>query len=119
MVQDLAYSAMPIIQIKHQTDRRLRLLIWIKDDLPARAAHISHRHRPAEFASPGLGQTAFQHPCLEDMQFGFRHRSLQAEQQTVIVVRRIIHPIDVGDERIEQRANLKQLMPVPARPRQA
>ena len=52
------------------------------------------------------------------MEFRFRHRSLQTEQQAIIVVRRIIHAIDIGDEGVEQRAYLQQLMPVPARSRQ-
>ena len=48
------------------------------------------------------------------MQFRLRHRSLQSEQQTVIIVRRIIHAVGIGNQSVEQRANLQELIPIPA-----
>jgi hypothetical protein len=53
------------------------------------------------------------------VQFCFRHRSFEPQQQTIIIDRRIIHTIGIGNQRVEQRADLQQLMPVPARSRQA
>jgi hypothetical protein len=44
MAEYLADGAMLIVQIKHQADRGLRLLIRTKDNLTVGAAHISHRH---------------------------------------------------------------------------
>ena len=52
------------------------------------------------------------------MQLRFRHGSLQPEQQAVIIGRRIIDAIDIGDQGVEQRADFQQLMPVPAGARQ-
>jgi hypothetical protein len=49
------------------------------------------------------------------VQFRFRHRSFQPQQQAVIELGRIIDPIGVGNKRIEQRADLQKLMPIAAR----
>jgi hypothetical protein len=95
------------------------LLVRVQRHLAGEAPRIPHRHRLAEFAPPRLGTPAFQHPRLEDVQFRFRHRPLQPEQQPIIEVGRIIDPIDIGDKRVEQRADLQKLMPVPVRSGQA
>jgi hypothetical protein len=93
-----------IEQVKDQADRRLRLLVGIEDDLARGTAHISDRHGLAELAPARLGFSARQHPCLEDMKLGFRHRSFQTQKEAIVVVGRIIHPVGVGDQRVEQRA---------------
>jgi hypothetical protein len=48
------------------------------------------------------------------MEFGLGHRALQPEEQTVVVLPGIVQPIEVGDESAMQRAELQQLIPVPA-----
>ena len=53
------------------------------------------------------------------MQLRFAHRSFETEQQTIVEVRRIVHPILIEDQRIGQRADLQQAMPVRVVPRQA
>ncbi len=53
------------------------------------------------------------------MQFSFRHRAFQPKQQAVVEIGRIIDPIGVSNQRIEQRADLQKLVPVPARSGQA
>src|SRR5208283_4395883 len=107
-----------IEQVEDQTDRRLRLLVGIEDDLARGTAHVADGHRFAEFAPTRLGFPARQHPCLEDMKLGFRHRSFQTQKEAIVVVGRIIHPVGVGDQRVEQRTDLQKLMPVPAGARQ-
>ena len=107
-----------IEQVEDQTDRRLRLLVGIEDDLARGTAHVADGHGFAEFAPTRLGFPARQHPCLEDMKLGFRHRSFQTQKEAIVVVGRIIHPVGVGDQRVEQRADLQKLMPIPAGARQ-
>ena len=127
VAHDLADRPPALEQVEHQPDRRLRLLVGIEDDLAGGTAHIAHRHVPAEFAPRRLGPPALEHARLDDMQLCFRafrqreavHRPLEPEQQTIIVVRRIIHAIGIGDQRIKQGTDLKKLVPIPARPRQA
>ena len=46
------------------------------------------------------------------MQLGLAHRALEAEQQAIVEVRRVVDAILVEDERVGERANLEQAMPV-------
>ena len=114
VVHHLADRAQPLEQLEHQPDRRLRLLVGIEHHLARRAPQIAHRHRLAELAPPRLRPAAFQHARLEDVQLRFRHRPLEPEQQTVVVVGRIIHAVGIRNQRVEQGADLQQLVPVPA-----
>ncbi|KUR73873.1 hypothetical protein AQZ50_18755 [Novosphingobium sp. Fuku2-ISO-50] len=53
------------------------------------------------------------------MQLRFRHRTFQAQQQPIVKVARIVNAIGICDQRIKQRTNLQELMPIPARACQA
>ena len=115
----LADRPEPIEQIEDEADRRLRLFVGIERHLARGTAHVAHRHGLAQLAPSRLGFPAREHPRLQDMQFGFRHRPFQAQQQTIVVMGWIIHPIGVGDQRIEQRADFQKLMPIAAGARQS
>ena len=120
MAQDLADRAEPVVQVEDQADRRLGLLVGIQGDLAGWPAHVAHGDGPAQLAAPRLGHPRLEHPGFENVQFGFGHGRLQAQQEPVIVTAAgIIHRFGIGDERIEQGADLKELVPVPARPCQA
>ena len=49
------------------------------------------------------------------MQLDLAHRALQPEQKAVVIPVRIVDPVRVGQQCPGQRAQLDQLMPVPAR----
>ena len=115
----LADRLVAIEQIEHEADRRLRLFVGVERHFARGTAHVAHRHGLAQFAPSRLGFPAREHPRLQDMQFGFRHRPFQAQQQTIVVIGRIIHPIGIGDQRIEQRADFQKLMPIAAGARQS
>ena len=53
------------------------------------------------------------------MQLRFRHRSLEPKQKPVVEIARVIYAIGVAKEGVEHGTNLEQLVPVPARARQA
>jgi hypothetical protein len=46
------------------------------------------------------------------MQLGFAHRALQTEQQAIIEVRRVVHPVLVQDQRVGQRTDFQKAVPV-------
>ena len=96
----------------------LGLLVRIQDDLPRRAADIPDRQRDRQLAALGLGQLARQHPLPDQVQLCLAHRPLQPQQQPVVVKPRIIDAVRVGQQHPGQRAQLQQLVPVPAGPRQ-
>src|SRR5580693_1335579 len=76
------------------------------------------RQRTPILAASHLVKDAAAQPGFKDVKLGFAHRSFQTEQQTVVEVRRIVHTIFIEDQRIGQRADLKQSMPISIVPRQ-
>ena len=59
------------------------------------------------------------HTLLQDMQFGFGHGSFQAKEQAIIVLHRVVNAIQVSNQRVEERAQLQELMPILVGARQA
>lgn len=72
---------------------------------------IAGREREAQLALTRLVQAPATQPRLEHVQFGFGHRALQAEHESVVVQPRVIDAVRVGDQRVGQRAQVKQLIP--------
>jgi hypothetical protein len=101
-----------------QTDHVLGLLVRIQDDLAGRAADVPDRQRDGQLAALGLGQLARQHPLPDQVQFVFAHRSLQAQQQPAVAGPRVVDAVGIGQQHPGQAAQLQQLVPVPASPRQ-
>ena len=52
------------------------------------------------------------------MQFRFRHRPLEAEQQTVVEVARMVDPVGIAKQRVEEGTKLQEPIPVGAVPRE-
>lgn len=55
----------------------------------------------------------------QPVQFGLTHGAFEAEQETIIVVARIIDAVFVNDERVGEGTNLQEVIPIAARARQA
>jgi hypothetical protein len=53
------------------------------------------------------------------MQFGFAHCPFQPEQQAIIEMRGIVEAVLIQDQRLRQRADLEEPMPVHRVARQA
>ena len=94
------------------------LLVRVQDDLPGRAADVPDRQRDRQLAALGLGQLARQHPLPDQVQLCLAHRPFQPQQQPVVIKPRIIDAVRIGQQHPGQGAQLQQLMPVPAGPRQ-
>jgi hypothetical protein len=72
-----------------------------------------------QLAAPRLVENAPAQPRAQDMQFRLAHRALQTQQQPVIEVHRIVDAILIENQRIDQRTELQQAMPVGGIARQA
>ena len=77
IIQHAADRPGPLEELEHQPIHALHLFIRIQDHLARRAPDIAHRQRLGEFTAPRLCTPTLQHPRLDDMQFGFRHRALE------------------------------------------
>ena len=114
-VDQHAVDRAPLLeQVEDQPDGRPHLLVGVERDLARRQPHVAARQVEEQLAAPGLGPASRVHAALEDVQLGLAHGALEAEQQAVVVGRRIVDAVAVGDERVEQGADLEQLVPVAA-----
>ena len=102
----------PLKSLEEQAHRGLHLGVGIQDDAILRVMNKADRDHLLELAAAGTAQDTAAKSCLEHMQFRFAHGALQAQQQAIVEVRRIVQPVLIEDERVGQRAQLKQPMPV-------
>jgi hypothetical protein len=84
----------------------LHLFIRVELDFPRGVPDVADGQGKLQFASLGFTQAALMHALLQDMQLGFRHGAFQAQQQTIIVLHWVIHPIQVSNQRMKERAQL-------------
>lgn len=110
--------AQPLEGVEDQPDDRLHLLVGIQNHLTGGTADESDRQRHRQLPAPGLGDPPGPHPLLDQVQLGLADRALQAQQQAVVVLGRVIDPVQIAQQRPGQGAQLQQLMPLPARPGQ-
>jgi hypothetical protein len=76
----------------------LRLLVGIQDGLAGRAADVADRQRDGQLAALGLGEPARQHPLPDQVQLCLAHRPLQAQQQPVVVIGRVVDAVGIGEQ---------------------
>jgi hypothetical protein len=69
--------------------------------------HKADGHHLLELPAPGAAQDAAPQSRFEHVQFRFTHGAFQAQQQTIIEVRRIVKPILIEDQRVSECAQLK------------
>ena len=97
---------------EHQTDGFLHVLIGIDLDRARLAPAEAGRKHELELAAPRLQVASRQSALPHQAELVFRHRPLQAEQQTVVDDSWIVRAFGVDDERPRQRAQLDQVMPI-------
>src|SRR3982750_4413792 len=73
---------------------------------------VAARQIEEQLAARGLGSPALVHAGLEQMQLGLAQGALEPKQQTVVIGGRIVNAVSVSDQRVAQRADLQELMPV-------
>ena len=74
-------------------------LVGVQRHLARRAPEIAARQVEPELASFGLVPTPLLEPGTHDVKLGLAHRALQAQQQPIVEVRRIVHAVFVADQR--------------------
>jgi len=84
-----------------------------------RIGHEADRQPDLQLAAAGLGALATDQSGLEHMQLGLAHRALEAQQQPVVEVARVIEAVLVADEGLGHGADLEQPMPVGGAAREA
>jgi hypothetical protein len=95
--------------------RRLDLLVRVDRPLAGEQPDVADRGRTQQLTSSGLVELALIHPLLEDMKLRLAHHPVQAEQEAVVVIRRIIQAVGVGQECPEACTQFQEMMPILAR----
>ena len=93
----------------------LDLLVGV-DRPRAGGADVADRRGAQQLAAAGLVQLALVHPLLQDVELRLVHDPVQTQQQTVRMFGRVVHPVGVGQQHPVPAAQLKELVPVLARP---
>jgi hypothetical protein len=83
-----------------------RAKVLIQDDLAGRAADVADRQRDGQLAALGLGEPARQHPLPDQVQLCLAHRSLQPQQQPVVINPGVVDAVGIGEQHAGQRAQL-------------
>jgi hypothetical protein len=65
-----------------------------------------------QLAASGLVANSAVEAGAQDMQLGFAHGALEAEQQAIIEHRRMIDAVGIADERVGETAEIKQAVPI-------
>ena len=106
-------------QVKYQADGMLHFLIRVKHHVVSGIVDQAHRQAHAELTPLGLLQFAAEETTAEPMKFGFAHRALKSQEQAIVILTGIVDTFFVDDECFRDGADLKQAIPVAARPSQA
>ena len=99
-------------QGEYMSDRLLHTGIRVEHDFAGRVVDQPDRQRHLQLAAAGLGPLAADEAGPDEVQLGLAHGALQAEQQPVVEVGRIVEPVLVADQCRRHGTNLQQPMPV-------
>jgi hypothetical protein len=88
-------------RFENQVDNGPDLLIGIERQLIRRMPYVSDRRQGEQFTPAGLIAPSPVQSISHGDQLEFTDRSLQAEQETIIGIIRVVDPILVGQDRTE------------------
>ena len=98
---------------EYQAQPLLHLLVRIEGDAAVAIMDQPRRKRQPQFAARRLLAFSLMKADLDLMQFRFTHDPRQAQEQPVVIGRRIVEPFAIGNQHAKQRAQLEKLMPIP------
>ena len=105
--------------VEDQSDDGPDLLVRVQRQAAGRRLHVPDRRVDEQFAPAGLVQFAADQAAADRMELQFRDLALQPEQEPVVGIGRVVDPVLVGQQGAEDAADLQQVVPVLAGPREA
>ena len=97
----------------------LDLLVGVQRQAAGRRLDVADRRVDDQLAAAGLVEFAADQAAADRMQLQFRDLALQAEHEPVVGVGRVVDAVLVGQQGAEEAADLQELVPVLAGPREA
>ena len=80
-------------QVENEAGHGAHLLVRVHRPLPGRTAHQPGRQPHRQLAAAGLGDPPGPHPLPDQVQLSLADRALEAQQQPVIVLGRVVDPL--------------------------
>ena len=111
-MEDAPDGADLVVLVEDQTDDLTHLLVGVHLDPFRRELDIPPGHVVKEFAALGLVQSASLQSIPHGNKLKFADGSLQAEQEPVVGVLRIVDAILVREDRPEDGTHLQQIVPI-------
>ncbi len=100
-------------------DRRPHLRVRVLHQAAGVVPDVTRTRPEAERAPLRLAAHRFDQALLHHVQLGFTHRPFQAQQQPIVVGPRVVDPFGIADQRLTDRADVEQMVPIPVAPRNA
>ena len=112
VTQQAADRALPLELLEDQPHRALHLRVGVEGKGTIRRLDVADRRMVVDLAAAGLVQQALVHPVAQQVEFRFAHGSFESQQQAIVVLGRIIDAVLIGEQGLEDGAEVEQLMPV-------
>ncbi len=84
--------------IEDQPHGHLDLLVGVDRPLAGGGPDVADRGRAQQLAAAGLVELALIHAFLENMKLRLAHHAVQPQEEAIVVVGRVVDPVDVGQE---------------------
>ena len=110
----LARAAELAEPLEHLSDRLLQSDVRIEAEPDLAMPDIADRHADPQLAPAGLRPGGVEHARADHAELELADAALHAKQQTIVRSAGIIDAVEVDDPRLDQPAQLEQVMPVPA-----
>ncbi len=116
--QQAVHATATLELFEDQSHDRLNLFVRIDREVAAQGPHVTDRCMVEHFPTLGFVPHPLHQAALENVQLRLVHRSLQAEQQPVVVLARVVKAVCIRQQRAVDGAQLQQRMPILAGARQ-
>lgn len=112
MEEDLTRAAESLEQAKEGAHGLLHAPIGVEVEARLFRPNIADGHGQTQFAASCLGPCSFDQSTSQHRQLEFAHRALEAEQQAIVGLTRVVNALGVDHAGADQAAQLEQVMPV-------
>ena len=112
--EDLPRAAQLAEPGEDQPDHFLDPQVGIEAETDLAMPDVADRHADAQLAAACLGAGGVEHARTEHAELELADSTLHAEQQSIVRPAGIVDAVQVDDSRLDQAAELEQMMPVAA-----
>src|SRR3954453_15392641 len=110
--QDLARAAQLAEPGEDQADRFPHAQVGIEAQTGLAVPRVADRHADAQLAAPRLGARGVEHAGAQHPELELADAALHAQEEPVVRVAGVVDPVEVDHPRLDQPAQLEEVVPV-------